>query len=167
MITYLSQSLEVWNPVKYIMVPWSCLFEFTNFSNLQNLKSITVKMISKFAVWLEMDLKSTNQIIFICIPFRSVIIFCSPFLCWVCRRTPRISYNILFTFLCWVCRRTPRIKAEGELGRKSRRFSLGTGPNKLSKSRSVPELQPAEEYKLRKEKQKEYVLKICIDSANS
>nr|XP_022343255.1 FH1/FH2 domain-containing protein 3-like isoform X8 [Crassostrea virginica] len=52
-------------------------------------------------------------------------------------------------------RRTPRIKAEGELGRKSRRFSLGTGPNKLSKSRSVPELQPAEEYKLRKEKQKE------------
>ena len=90
-----------------------------------------------------------------------------PFLCWVCRRTPRISYNILLTFLCWICRRTPRIKAEGELGRKSRRFSLGTGPNKLSKSRSVPELQPAEEYKLRKEKQKEYVLKICIDSANS
>ncbi|XP_061197952.1 FH1/FH2 domain-containing protein 3-like isoform X3 [Saccostrea echinata] len=52
-------------------------------------------------------------------------------------------------------RRTPRIKSEGEMGRKSRRFSLGTGPNRLAKSRSVPELQPAEEYKLRKEKQKE------------
>lgn len=43
------------------------------------------------------------------------------------------------------------------MGRKSRRFSLGTGPNKLSKSKSVPELHPAEEYKIRKEKQKECV----------
>nr|XP_034337878.1 FH1/FH2 domain-containing protein 3 isoform X13 [Crassostrea gigas] len=52
-------------------------------------------------------------------------------------------------------RRTPRIKAEGEMGRKSRRYSLGTGPNKLHKSKSVPDLHPAEEYKIRKEKQKE------------
>ncbi|XP_056013907.1 FH1/FH2 domain-containing protein 3-like isoform X5 [Ostrea edulis] len=52
-------------------------------------------------------------------------------------------------------RRTPRIKSEGEMGRKSRRFSLGTGPSKMAKSKSVPELHPAEEYKLRKEKQKE------------
>lgn len=57
-------------------------------------------------------------------------------------------------------RRTPRIKSEGEMGRKSRRFSLGTGPSKMAKSKSVPELHPAEEYKLRKEKQKEFV--FCL-----
>lgn len=56
------------------------------------------------------------------------------------------------------------------MGRKSRRYSLGTGPNKLHKSKSVPDLHPAEEYKIRKEKQKECVyfcsLICCIYIVN-
>lgn len=49
------------------------------------------------------------------------------------------------------------------MGRKSRRYSLGTGPNKLHKSKSVPDLHPAEEYKIRKEKQKECVIFLLFN----
>lgn len=98
------------------------------------------------------------------------------------RHYQRLSYHFLSdnyhnlqnvlncTFMFFGFRRTPRIKAEGEMGRKSRRYSLGTGPNKLHKSKSVPELHPAEEYKIRKEKQKECVyfcsLICCIYIVN-
>ncbi|XP_021375853.1 uncharacterized protein LOC110464783 isoform X2 [Mizuhopecten yessoensis] len=60
-------------------------------------------------------------------------------------------------------RRTPRIKSDQDSVRKSRRFSMGTGPKKMNKSKSAPalpaeEIDPANEYMKVKQKSKENFL---------
>ncbi|XP_060077995.1 uncharacterized protein LOC132557517 isoform X2 [Ylistrum balloti] len=60
-------------------------------------------------------------------------------------------------------RRTPRIKSDQDSVRKSRRFSMGTGPKKMNKSKSAPalpaeDINPAEEYMKVKQKSKEHCL---------
>ncbi|XP_069113338.1 uncharacterized protein [Argopecten irradians] len=62
-------------------------------------------------------------------------------------------------------RRTPRTKSDQDSVRKSRRFSMGTGPKKMNKSKSVPalpaeEINPAEEYMKVKQKSKDHCLLV-------
>ncbi|KAL5021177.1 hypothetical protein ScPMuIL_000332 [Solemya velum] len=61
-------------------------------------------------------------------------------------------------------RRVPRIKSEDELGRKSRRFSMGSNQISLLKNKNESQMQPAEEYSMRKQRGKEMSMLLPDES---